>query len=286
MKYEYKFENSFIGKIITLSNGTVEFSVSLDVGPRIISFKTVNGENIMFNDYNDVVSKDISHVYGEGKVWHIYGGHRLWLSPEEDATYYPDNGKVSYQMTENGIIVSPGIWKKTNVIPKMEINFIDSHKIEVKHQIKNTGDKREFCIWGLTVMKAGGELKFNLSNDEKQYLPNRNLVFWPYDDLCDKRFRLENGEVYLKSDVSIPEPYKIGAFNSHFRAIYNIELNGQKVKFIKKTLNVPDNGNYPDYCCNFECYCSNYIHEIESLSQIKVLEKDGIMEHTEFWEIY
>ncbi|NLL56057.1 MAG: hypothetical protein GX242_02465 [Clostridiales bacterium] len=100
MAYNVRFDTLFLGRVITLDNGNIEFSVSLDVGPRIISFKKLNGFNIMFQDKQDQINKDCSKVYGKGSMWHIYGGHRLWLSPENLSTYFPDNEPVCYELTK------------------------------------------------------------------------------------------------------------------------------------------------------------------------------------------
>ncbi|MFA6866896.1 MAG: hypothetical protein WCR54_05205 [Clostridia bacterium] len=283
--YEYKYEQMFLGKVITLTNGVIEFSVSLDVGPRIISLKTKNGQNIMFNDVDDLVSKDCSKVFGEGKKWHIYGGHRLWLSPEEESTYYPDNDEIDYKLTENGILLMPKKWDKIDILPQILIEFIGENKLKINHKVKNLGQKRNFCLWALTVMKAGGKLEFDLSDKDTGYLANRNIVLWPYDDIKDKRLELKDNKIVLKSDVSVSNPYKIGAYNSKFKAEYNINISGKDVKFIK-SIDAQDTKKYPDYCCNFEAYCSNYIHEVESLSQIEKIENGAYLEHTEFWEIY
>ena len=116
VKYEYT--NCFLGKAVTLSDGKTELTVTLDVGPRIISLRTYlekqgrMSNNIMYEDVPDVVNKDCSSYYGEGKVWHIYGGHRLWLSPEDITTYYPDSYPVEFQPIDNGGIFTPRKWKR------------------------------------------------------------------------------------------------------------------------------------------------------------------------------
>ena len=79
--------NSFMGKTLVADDGKTEITVSVEAGPRIIGLRPVNGFNVMYEDSEDKVSRDCSDVYGKGAVWHIYGGHRLWLSPENDSTY-------------------------------------------------------------------------------------------------------------------------------------------------------------------------------------------------------
>ena len=65
-----------------LSNGTVELIVLADVGPRIIFYGFCNGENELHE-----VDRD-SGLSG-GCDFRLYGGHRLWVSPEVERTYFP-----------------------------------------------------------------------------------------------------------------------------------------------------------------------------------------------------
>ena len=38
------------GKVVAITNGAVELKVTIDIGPRVIYFALVNGQNVMFND--------------------------------------------------------------------------------------------------------------------------------------------------------------------------------------------------------------------------------------------
>ena len=67
-----------------LSNGIVELTVLADVGPRVISYKFIGDEN-QFYEIDDQAG-----LTG-GAQFRLYGGHRLWVSPEGPSTYYPDN---------------------------------------------------------------------------------------------------------------------------------------------------------------------------------------------------
>src|SRR3972149_3315855 len=73
---------------LKLSNGTVELIATLEVGPRIIRYGFVGGENVL-KEYADQLGKS-----GE-QDWQIRGGHRLWHAPEaKPRTYFPDNDPV------------------------------------------------------------------------------------------------------------------------------------------------------------------------------------------------
>jgi len=61
---------------LRVSNGDAELIATLDVGPRIISYRLMDGKNV-FKEYPD----QLGHS-GESD-WMIRGGHRLWAGPED-----------------------------------------------------------------------------------------------------------------------------------------------------------------------------------------------------------
>src|SRR5439155_1651492 len=59
---------------LRISNGEVELIVTLDVGPRIISYKLAGGKNV-FKNYDDQLGRS------NEKEWKIRVGKRLWTQP-------------------------------------------------------------------------------------------------------------------------------------------------------------------------------------------------------------
>lgn len=279
------FGSCFLGRTIVLDSGKIEVTVTLDVGPRIIGLKPKNGFNVMFEDVKDVINKDCSSYYGEGKKWHIYGGHRLWLSPEDITTYYPDNDKVEYFIKENSVSFKTRPWAKVEVQPELEIEFLDKNEVSVTHKITNLGEQRRFCIWALTVMKSGGEMTFDLSKENTGLLANRNIVLWPYSSLKDERLALEDDKILLKSSNKVSEAFKIGAYNSNIKAKYTLSEGGKTQVFVKENT-AAEGLDFPDYFCNFESYCNSYIHEVETLSGFHILPKNGEFSYNEKWSVF
>ena len=87
------------GKCAKLSKGGKTMLVTVDLGPRVIFYGMDGGENIFYEDEKDLINKGgeffDKNLAGKG-IWHIYGGHRLWKSPEYIDTYYPDNSPRQY----------------------------------------------------------------------------------------------------------------------------------------------------------------------------------------------
>ena len=86
------------GRVLSLSNGVISAYVTLYVGPRIIRFGYLDGQNFMNDDTSNFEPKTdekYEALFGKGKAWNNFGGHRIWLSPESyPETYYPDDSKV------------------------------------------------------------------------------------------------------------------------------------------------------------------------------------------------
>ena len=98
MSAEY---SSFAGweKNLKLSNSFAEVIVTLDVGPRIISYRPAKGRTV-FKLVNDQAGKS-----GE-EEWKIRGGHRLWTAPEDfgkddSFCYALDNSEVEHAIGDD-----------------------------------------------------------------------------------------------------------------------------------------------------------------------------------------
>ena len=279
---ESKIGSCFLGRTLELTDGKMYLAVTLDVGPRIIKMGKVGEESLMYEDVDDNVNKDVSATYGEGKWWHIYGGHRIWISPEDETTYYPDNGQVDYELKENGAVFTPAPWVERGVQPKLEITFIGEGKAEVKMSLQNiTSEEKSLCLWALTVMKCGATLEVPLSTKDTGYLANRNLVIWHYNDIKDPRFDLQNDKIILKSNPICKGPFKVGSYLNPIRTEYTLG----NTTFIKEVEVDAEPNEYPDYCSNMETYTNQYIHEVETLSPLRMVKAGESLVHVEKWEV-
>lgn len=272
----------FLGETLVMSNGFVEVEVTTDVGPRIISLRKRGSENIMYQDELDLVNRDVSKIYGAGEQWHIYGGHRIWLSPEGEETYYPDHYKVSVEMLDNGAIFTAEPWRVLNVQPSLKIEFVGQSEIRVANIVRNLDvNPKLLCVWALTVLKPDAELSVPFNTRDTGLLANRNLVAWPYTDLNDERIEISNIDVKLRSVKNATSNIKLGMYIERAAAVYK----GHGTTFIKRLKPAAPPECYPDFCCNFETFTSGVIHEVETLSPRTSVAGGQSIEHVEFWEV-
>ena len=277
---ETEYKN--FGKCVEISNEVVKLLVMIDAGPRIINYSFSDGENVMWEDIGRTMqNKRVTDVYGG--PWVIFGGHRLWASPEKfPRTYYADNDPVFYEKTENGVRFVQNIQKFNQYQMEYTVSLSpDSTDVKITHKITNHAFwDVTLAPWAITVLKGGGKEIVPLSTADTRPLANRQLAFWPYSDLCDKRFSLLNKYAILGQCDDAPRAFKFGTnCEDGFSMYFN-----QGDIFIKK-FDVTEGGTYPDGGMNFETYSAKGYIEMESLGELQTIKPGESCEHTEYWSL-
>ena len=269
------------GKCVVVENGICELWVTVDFGPRIIHYSLTGRENILYQDREKQPLGEPMHPFGDD-VFTLYGGHRLWASPEIlPRCYAPDNGAVTYKEVPGGMefVSAPN---KTSVQKSFVIMMDeDTSDVEIVHRLYNDGMwDIELAPWAITQLAAGGTAVIPADGPKTGLLPNRHMVFWDYTNLGDKRLILGKDYIMLKQDAAQTDSLKFGLFNHSGYAAY----------FVKEQLFVKhfeaEEGIYPDNGCNFECYANAEFLESESLGELCLLEPGESTVHTERWQIF
>ena len=269
-----------------ISNGTVELVVLADVGPRVISYSFVGGENI----FHEVAEQ--AGLTG-GKDFRLYGGHRLWVWPEVQRTYFPDNSAVAV-CHDNNVVrftaplegVSPG----SNLQKELEIQLNEvGSRVTVSHRITNRDTQpTELAPWAPTMMKAGGRAILPLppraAMDKDHFQSVGPLTLWSFTDFADARWRLGTEFVQLRQQSN-----STGRFQEQMTGVFNpagwgaYVLNG--TVFVKRALATPG-AQYPDFGCNFEVFTNPEFLELESLGPKVQLGPGESTMHTEIWSLF
>jgi len=272
------------GRCVRLSNGMIDLVATLDFGPRIIRFGAVGGVNEFYEDTDDLINQNGNSefdIFGDEGYWHIYGGHRLWTSPESrPRSYYPDNEPVEYKKIENGIRLTPmpQAWNEL----QMEIDVVihENNHVEVIHKITNIGAwEVKFSPWALTVMQLGGLEVVPQTKKDTELLGNRIIALWPYSDITDSRVKWGNDFITLSPTASVDKAFKVGINNERGFSAYFNHGNLFIIRF-----SPVDGGEYPDGGVSFETYTNNIMVEIETLGEYKSVKPNETAIHTENWE--
>jgi hypothetical protein len=275
-KIEYKgWPNSY-----RVSNGEVELVVTGDVGPRIIRFGFVGGQNL-FKEYAEQLGGT-----GEAKT-QLRGGDRVWKAPEDPvATWAPDNVPVAITVTADGLIARAPVEPLTSLQKEIEVRMAATGtEVTVLHRITNRSFfSLEYSVWALTMMAPGGIAisGFPPRGRHPANLEATNpLVMWAYTNLADKRWVFTRKYLTLKQDPNNSEAQKLGMFNPITWGAY--VLNGEA--FIKRARANPGE-TYPDFGCSFETFTNNEFLEMETLSPLTKLPPGKTAEQVEDWSLH
>ena len=275
-KSEYKgWKNCY-----RISNGEIEAIVTGDVGPRIIRFAFVGGQNL-FKEFADQLGKS-----GEER-FQLRGGHRVWKAPEDPlATWAPDNVPVEIQITATGIIAREPVEPLTKLQKEMEVRMAETGaRMTVINRITNRGlFPLKFSAWALTMMAPGGVAVSGFPPRGKHPInleATNPLVMWAYTNLADPRWKFTKKHLTLRQDPNNPDAQKLGMFNPDTWAAYL--LNGEA--FLKRT-NADLAKTYPDFGCSFETFTNNEFLEIETLGPMTDVHPGQTVEHAEHWALF
>lgn len=265
---------------LRISNGTAELIVTLEVGPRILSYRVDGGLN-PFKLYEDQAGTS-----GE-TLWRNRGGHRLWIAPESrELTYYPDNAPVAWERCAPGHVrLRPDAETGTGFQKEIELKLDPSGSgVTLVHRITRLGEAAmEIAPWALSVMAPGGVAILPqpaLGEHPRDLLPNRRLVLWPYTDLSDARWQFGPRYIRLRQDPA-RGPTKIGLADPLGWSAY---LLGDAC-FLKRYAFDPA-ATYLDGGCNLETFTNPKMLELESLGPVTRLNRGESVEHTERWELH
>jgi hypothetical protein len=264
-----------------ISNGTVEAIVTGDVGPRVMRYAFVGGQNL-FKEFTEQLGKS-----GE-KDWQARGGHRIWMAPEDRVkSYAPDNGPIHIVVNGAVLEATEPVEPLTGLEKKMTVKMDPTGSgVEVIHQIKNAGKAPfDLAVWVLTMMAQGGAgiHGFPPRGTHPEVLaPTNPLVMWAFSNLSDPRWNLLRKYLVLHQDPKNSTPTKLGSFNPNTWAAYllNNEL------FVKRTQSAGTPSTYPDFGCSFETFTNADFLELETLGPLTKLQPGQTVTHTEHWTLH
>jgi len=261
-----------------LSNGVVDVIVTTDIGPRVMCYRFVGGQNMLAE------TKPENY---DPKQWFIRGGHRLWHAPEQEPrTYSPDNDPVEATVREDAVRLLQKVEPDTHIQKEMDVSLASSgSEVTITHTLTNRGLWAiQLAPWALTVVRGGGEEYIPnepfIQHGEK-LLPARPLVLWNYTDLSDSRLTLGKRLMRLRTDSKIDQATKIGVLNTAGWSAYLLDGS----LFVKRYGYAPA-ATYTDMGCNYETFTRADFMEMESLGAFVTLQPGESAKHVEHWYLF
>jgi len=150
LKVEEKQVGGFKTNFFYLDNFVI--GVPTEIGPRILYL--ASKEKPEFNLFGVLPEAGIQTSEG---FWRIYGGHRLWSSPEVKPRSYSLDDKPVKIEAEKETITVYGNPETANSIQKTITIMPHQRGLQVLHTIKNIGRwPINLACWALSVMRPGG----------------------------------------------------------------------------------------------------------------------------------
>jgi hypothetical protein len=263
-----------------LENKLYEIFVTADAGPRIVHF-SFKGEKNIFK----ILDAEVGEVVIDG--WHLYGGHRLWHSPEAiPRSYIPDNTPPTVEVIGDTVRFIQDVEEKTGMQKEIDILMGGSDEVTITHRIRNhnlwsvrTG------VWALTIMAEGGRnilpLPARGRHEDHAIDPCNTMTMWPFTDLSDERWYLGKKNIMLTHTPGKGEGQKIGlsAPDGWIACAANNNL------FVKRFTYDP-NAEYPDLGNNVAVFTNPLILELETLGPLEDIKPGGFAEHVERWQLF
>jgi len=264
-----------------VSNGEVELLLTSDVGPRVMRFGFVGGQNL-FREFEGQMGTS-----GESE-WVPRGGHRVWIAPEDPVkSYAPENEPVSVKVDRDWIEATQPVEPLTGIEKKIAIRMAAAGTdVEVAHTLRNAAAETvTLAPWALSMMARGGHgiHGFPPRGTHPEDLPPTNpLVMWAFTDLADPRWRFSKKYMVLRQDPSNAIPQKLGTGKAKTWGAYL--LNGEL--YIKRYEAVAGPDAYPDFGCCYETFTNADILELETLGPLVQLAPGKSVTHTERWSLH
>ena len=262
------------GDVLWLTNGEIEIGVALEFGIRIVHLSLKDMENLYY-----VQPNDLSDNFTSGD-WRVYGGHRLWMAPESQESYCPDNNPVHYEIGEDAITITQSVDPWLHIEKKIAITFLEDGGVQLTHTIVNCSDKPITCAsWGVNTLDGGGVATINFTG-ERGFNPKRVVSLWGLTNLHDPRIRFESDSVTATHMADVPEYFKIGLYVNPGKAV--LKNKGQQLTI---TFDAEPMERYMDGGCNFELYLCKQFMELETLGLQTEMGPGENATHRETWHL-
>lgn len=274
------------GNCLRLYNDFAELYVTLDFGPRVIHYSLLGGPNVMFTNERKVNIKRggaFDQVFYPGAHWDIYGGNRIWVSPEVmPDTFYPDHEPVDYMVLAGGAAFNCQPQIHNNVQISLEVALDEaSSRVELTYDVKNVGSRpRVMAAWSVTAVDAGGFEVIPQPSVAKGVLPNRLISLWDYTDMRDERLHWGSKFIVLRHAREVTRPTKIGSNNVDGWACYF----NKGLCFVIRYRHDPQ-GVYHDFGASYESFANEDYVEMESVGPLREIAPGESAVHRESWDV-
>lgn len=273
MKHEIRTDAQ-LGRLLWLSDGKTELAATLDTGLRLVHLSCCGKENLYYRQ-----PADLSDGVCTAQGWRLLGGHRFWLAPESEQSYWPETEPVRYTLHEAGVTLAQAADPWLGVEKSLRLDFLPDGAICVTQMAKNVSAAPITCaLWGVNTLRGGtGAVDFPSSSGG--YNPNRRLSLWGATSLADPRLHLEASRVLVHHEP-LDAYFKIGLYSASGRLVH--ENLGQRLE-----IQLPPSpmDRCADGGVNAEVFLHRCFMELETLGPLVSLAPGQSAQAQELWRV-
>ncbi len=264
---------------VKLENGSLSLWAMRSASLRVIGL-AMKGEANLFAEL-----PGMTVAWPNVGTYTLYGGHRLWISPEDPRrTYLPDDDPPAVTQIEDGLLLTQPPAERLPIEKSLAITLHKTAaRVTIEHTLRNVGSTQiELAPWAITQLRPGGVAILPLAappTDAHGLLSNRKLVLWPYTRFDSPL--LTWSESCLSVEAQMRDgAFKIGFPNPSGWIAYAVD----DTLFVKQSAYRHEAG-YPDQGCSSECYCCPRFLELETLGPFTLLAPGREVSHRETWSL-
>lgn len=262
--------------VVHLANAAVAVEVATGFGPRLTSFRRVDGRNVLAS------LPDASLEWRPGRPYRLRGGHRLWIAPEvRDKTYVPDDAPVDVAEADGAVTVARAASADTPFSKSIEVQLEPvTSEVTVTHRVHNEGRQPVVVApWAITMLRPDGTVLLPLREGEPDGLQgDRNIVVWPYTRIRDPGIEIDDEAIVVRPNRQ--EPTKIGTSGQVGWGAYVVDGT-----VFMKSADFDPAANYPDRGASLQCYARDTFCELETLGPLTSLAPGEVATHIERWSL-
>lgn len=250
------------------------------MGPRIASFGTRKGRNLLFWDY--------SRKYIRGQ-WHLKGGHRVWatrpLGDESEETYADDNEPCRVRELKDGVDIQGASHPVFRIRKSIGIKVLSDDTFQVENRITNDSEMVwSGGVWGLTCTLPKSDTTYGI--------PLGRQGDWDiFPIVIPKRWGGTNSSLvndpalrYTEDCMILKPRGRISKRMVHApQGVIGMTDPSEKISFIKQSP-YQQGANYP-WNCNIAYYVGrkNFMVEMESMGPDQGVLPGGTIASREIW---
>ena len=269
-------------RAVELLTETTRLVLVTEVGPRIAFFGPRDtGKNVLF--WNPPAS--------ERGDWHIYGGHRVWLSrpfgDESEDTYTGDNAPCEVTKGADWVQATAPVEKFTRTQRAIRVRFLKDNVFEVTNLIKNAGDLiYSGGVWNPTCIEPDGKI-IRIPLGEKDVTWDLVKVVIPRV-FCGNTLKLNDPQVTFTEDTL--EIRSQGHVTKRCvcapQGLISMEWPEEKLLFTKHSEFNRD-AHYPVGGCNIAAFVGedNWMGELETFGPERAIRPGETAENRETWTL-